>query len=843
MQFRRYWTRWRVITPVLVLLTLGSITACSEEPEIVVNLNPTPTVQARALTLLPTPTLAAGAPTPPLPTPPITRTAENGLLSDSLTTESEDAGTPVPPTATPELAERLELAQSALDYGDYDTAIEHFSAALQQEPGLETEAQGETLYSLGVAYLDDGQYDDAVTMFNQLLTLPGVDPPPAADFHLARASVELGDFATAINAYQTYLDANPEMAAYVQPLIAEAALALGDSESALMAYELALEGPSYRLKEVQTRLILAGKYLDEGDYDKAIAQYDAIHDLAQTEATRGQMTYLAGVAQLRAGNTDAAYERFRFGVETYPGAYESYLGLVELVTAEEEVDSFQRGLVDFNAAAYAPGIAAFQDHIDTNPDDYEQDSHLYLAWSHEALGDFETALAELDRYAEFEPAKALIEQAKLQGRAGETEAAVVLYQQFLDAYPQEEDAPVAAWWLAASAEQLGDVQEAITRYIQLADDYPDHKDAPEALYQAGWLANGVEDSDLGLALWQRVAEEYPASRFGSAAMVRLLRTEPDEGSELFLALQDLAANNQSDYYEALRAVDLAAGVAPFDSSLDFSLPLAEDDADRELAESWLLEQARLERTELEDEPGVLGPELRADERLLVGEELWELGLYEEAKRELEALRVDHEESLLSSYQLALYFRDLGLYRSSIIAAATVLHLADQSALEAPLAIGRLAYPVYYADHILPLAEQYGFDPRLQFSLVRQESLFESFARSGAAAQGLSQVIPDTGAWIADRLQWPEYENEDLYKPYVGLTFGAYYLAEQLKAFDGDVHAALAAYNAGPGNAARWHEIAGSDIDHFIDVIDFAETRAYVERIYAGFVIYRYLYAP
>jgi soluble lytic murein transglycosylase len=58
-----------------------------------------------------------------------------------------------------------------------------------------------------------------------------------------------------------------------------------------------------------------------------------------------------------------------------------------------------------------------------------------------------------------------------------------------------------------------------------------------------------------------------------------------------------------------------------------------------------------------------------------------------------------------------------------------------------------------------------------------------------------------------------------------------------------VHAALAAYNAGPGNAARWYAEAGSDIDQFVDVIDFAETKAYVERIYAGFDIYRYLYGP
>ena len=239
--------------------------------------------------------------------------------------------------------------------------------------------------------------------------------------------------------------------------------------------------------------------------------------------------------------------------------------------------------------------------------------------------------------------------------------------------------------------------------------------------------------------------------------------------------------------------------------------------------------------------GDLVEALQEDSRLSVGKRLWELGLQEEAKRELEALRQDYAEDPLATYQLALFFRDLGLYRSSIIAAATLLNLAGTHELEAPLLIGRLAYPVYYADLILPLAEQFGYDPRLQFSLVRQESLFESFARSGAAAQGLSQVIPDTGAWIAEQLDWPDFENDDLYHPYVGLNFGAYYLDQQLEYFNGDVHAALAAYNAGPGNAARWYETAGSDLDLFVDTIDFNETKTYVERIYAGYDIYSTLY--
>ena len=61
-------------------------------------------------------------------------------------------------------------------------------------------------------------------------------------------------------------------------------------------------------------------------------------------------------------------------------------------------------------------------------------------------------------------------------------------------------------------------------------------------------------------------------------------------------------------------------------------------------------------------------------------------------------------------------------------------------------------------------------------------------------------------------------------------------------FDGFVPAALSAYNAGPGNAARWFKQVPDDLDGYLEVVNFAETRLYIERIYIGHVIYRHLYS-
>jgi soluble lytic murein transglycosylase len=156
---------------------------------------------------------------------------------------------------------------------------------------------------------------------------------------------------------------------------------------------------------------------------------------------------------------------------------------------------------------------------------------------------------------------------------------------------------------------------------------------------------------------------------------------------------------------------------------------------------------------------------------------------------------------------------------------------------------RLRFGTHYADLIMPAAQDYDFNPLFLFSVVRQESLFESFVRSSAAARGLMQIIPSTGETIARNLGWPEnYTDDDLYRPTISIRFGVDYLHDQRNRFKGDLYAALAAYNGGPGNAMAWKALSGDDPDLFLEVIRFSETRSYIQRIYEIFSIYRRLYS-
>ena len=237
--------------------------------------------------------------------------------------------------------------------------------------------------------------------------------------------------------------------------------------------------------------------------------------------------------------------------------------------------------------------------------------------------------------------------------------------------------------------------------------------------------------------------------------------------------------------------------------------------------------------------------LAQEKAFLRGVELWRLGLYREARLEFETLRLSVAQDPVRSYQLARFLLQLGNYRSAILAARQVLELANMSDAEtmgAPKFFNHLRFGTYYSDLVMPIAKEYGFHPLFLFSLLRQESLFESFVGSTAGARGLMQIMPATGADLANKLGWPpDYSDADLYRPLVSIRLGTEYLAKQREKFNGDFYAALAAYNAGPGNAEQWKAMAPDDPDLFLEMIRYVETRKYIRGIYEVFNIYRLLY--
>ena len=117
--------------------------------------------------------------------------------------------------------------------------------------------------------------------------------------------------------------------------------------------------------------------------------------------------------------------------------------------------------------------------------------------------------------------------------------------------------------------------------------------------------------------------------------------------------------------------------------------------------------------------------------------------------------------------------------------------------------------VPYGDIIYREARKNDLPPELVAAMVHTESDFRPRLVSGKSAQGLMQIVPSTAALLGV---------DDPFDPEKNIAAGTRYFRYLLDRFD-DETIALAAYNAGEGNVAR-----------FGGIPPFAETRDYISKV-------------
>ena len=142
---------------------------------------------------------------------------------------------------------------------------------------------------------------------------------------------------------------------------------------------------------------------------------------------------------------------------------------------------------------------------------------------------------------------------------------------------------------------------------------------------------------------------------------------------------------------------------------------------------------------------------------------------------------------------------------------------------------RLRYPLHFGAVVRERAHARGLDPALVAAVIYQESKFRTGARSSSGAVGLMQLTPATAQAIALRTGGTTFHVSDLTDPVINIRYGTWYLRNLFTKYH-DERLVLAAYNAGQGNVDRWRREGVG--------IQFAETRAYVDRVEKLKGIYR-----
>lgn len=173
----------------------------------------------------------------------------------------------------------------------------------------------------------------------------------------------------------------------------------------------------------------------------------------------------------------------------------------------------------------------------------------------------------------------------------------------------------------------------------------------------------------------------------------------------------------------------------------------------------------------------------------------------------------------------------------ILLALTLAFSAGLAA--APLEwVRSVAYPVDHVRTIEDAAARHGVDPDLVCAVIKCESGWDEDAVSHAGAVGLMQVMPATaeslnGLGIVDA---GSYDPAALADPAVNIEYGCAYLG-YLQTHLSSLDEVIAAYNAGIGTVQGWLADGGT----LPEGIEYAETRAYLERVREAYEGYQRSY--
>ena len=152
----------------------------------------------------------------------------------------------------------------------------------------------------------------------------------------------------------------------------------------------------------------------------------------------------------------------------------------------------------------------------------------------------------------------------------------------------------------------------------------------------------------------------------------------------------------------------------------------------------------------------------------------------------------------------------------------------------------LFFPLSFYKEVEQASEKFQIPKALILAVIRQESAFNTRARSVADAFGLMQLLPRTARQMAKEQNLPLRTFKQLYQSSKNILLGTGYLKKLLKQKN-SLYLSIAAYNAGPSAVKKWQ----TEFSHllpleFVENITYGETRDYIRLVIRNYIIYHNL---
>lgn len=677
---------------------------------------------------------------------------------------------------------QLDTAARLLRDGEAEAAAAAYFNIALSNPG----ARAEALLGAGTAKFEAGDSDHAIEALRG-----SVAASPADSATRRRASYLLGlrlnDAGRSAEALAVLAPvAKSATVDALQPYIlvefALAAVATGDPASAASAWDTVIASSAttstLRAEAYQDR---ANAAASAGDAVAVLSWLTKLVALRPTPSLRYDLAKAAAAH----GDTDLYATQLRAILSETPDSRFAARALADLKDAGYAVDPGREGYVDYRQGAYAEARRVLTAAVAV-PDITAADlayRGFYLAAAYEDGGNLTAAVTWYDMAASADPTSLIGHQAQ--------------------------------YWAARSIETLGDPRSASARYLSLVKNGPSGTFTFEAGFRAGYTLLSADDAAGAISTWDSL---------GIAADARLYYWKARAYERVGNAAAALATYGQAvqvgpyDFYGLLAArtihqsgsVDVSYRQRTFPRTVDW-----------QSIEDWL--------------PAFAGPKPSTTYPPTPAPDFMAVNLRDRA----ESVIMEEAAGADQWRQLALIREayDAGLMDTAARLTVVLRESTGISPALVPKAVTQLSYPVDYVTSLDEQARANNVDPLFLAALIRQESFWDPTALSSAGAIGLTQVIPSTGEGIARALGLTDWKASDLLRPAVSLQFGAYYIGSQLKHY-GDPLAALAAYNAGPGNAIRWTTLKDpSNAADFIEAIDIPETQNYVQSVMEYYSLY------
>ncbi|MGN6717153.1 MAG: transglycosylase SLT domain-containing protein [Candidatus Binatia bacterium] len=649
------------------------------------------------------------------------------------------------------------------------------------------------------------------------------------------------------------------------------------NEIFLKAYGLYTKGKSSDAKELFERITDPKFRLsDYSHYYLAVTNYDlanweqARQALAQLKQRFPQSIWIPSATLLQA--------KIDIAEKNYGSAEESLRQIRAEKTAKREITEEAQYLQAQIREAQGDPIRA---HALYNAVRDSAPNSRWAAAARKAQNDLRQAFPDL--FA-FQTIDALAAEADRLARERQSNEAESLYKKLLNNAP---DTGARLTYLSKLANLFLSTRsrnDAIPTLELIARDFPDSPEAPKALYQIGQIYWNRHENTQALEYFQFILEKYPTSEYVdrarfAAADIHEYFNRRSEAIQLYSDIIKLSPSGQVRDDAAWRLAWLYYRTGDLVSAFDTFSILTKQSGNGSFGTAALYWQGRItEKSGDYDRARQIYREIaasatesyyqtlswRALQRLGdAGEEpKWivatapeetdppmapDLLFHLSRARALSSLSLQHlaigeldevnrgakPSNHMRAFLMREYFRTGGYARSLQLANQLPSSRRDREPYRYPLAFWQL---------IQQKAQERGLDPYLVVALIRQESLFDTRARSPAAAFGLMQLIQPTAARVAEQIGIAVPTPEMLFDPDVNLTLGMQYLKDLLARYSNNRQKAIAAYNAGESAVDRWEkEIPSDDIEEFVERIPYVETRGYVKLVLRNQQIYKSLY--